>query len=113
LAATLTALPILVLSELTIPEFSAWHQDGERYICQERWSDPDQESLYTTVLLLLQFCIPLAIISFNYGCIFVEIWGKKIPGEAHQDRDARLARSKHKVSRHLIDTLLHYIKCDC
>ena len=95
--AILTALPILVLSELIIPEFSAWHQKGERCICQEQWSDPDLQSIYTTILLLLQFCFPSAVISFNYVCILIEIWGKKIPGEAHQDRDIRLARSKRKV----------------
>lgn len=98
LMAVLAALPLLVLSQLVIPEFSPWHQNGQRYICQEKWSDPWQQSLYTIVLLVVQFCFPLAVISFNYGYILITVWGKKIPGEAHRDRDLRLARSKRKVN---------------
>ena len=112
LMATLTALPILVMSDLFIPELSSWHQNGGHYVCQERWSDPSQQTLYTTILLLLQFCFPLAIISFNYGCIFIEIWSKKVPGEANQDRDLRLARSKQKVNYHLFClALIHSVWC--
>lgn len=98
LAAIATALPTLLVSSLVIPEESLWHKNGAHYICQEEWADPEQKGLYTMVLMLLQFCLPLAILIFNYGRIGLEIWGKKTPGEAHQDRDLRMARSKRKVT---------------
>lgn len=97
LAAVSTAMPTLVLSELIIPEGSHWHKSASLYICTEVWSDRDQQTQYTTVLLLLQYCFPLAVLVFTYGRIGIEIWGKKTPGEAHQHRDLRLARSKRKV----------------
>lgn len=97
LAGVFTAMPILVMSGLVMPETSAWHRQDERYICTEVWQDRSQQSQYTTVLLFLQYCFPLAVLVFTYGRIGVEIWGKKTPGEAHQHRDLRLARSKRKV----------------
>ena len=95
--AALTALPTLLVSELTLPESSDWHVREGLYICQEMWPDRDAQTQYTTSLLLLQFCLPLSVMIFTYGRIGVEIWGKKTPGEAHQNRDLRLARSKRKV----------------
>ena len=100
LLAITAASPTAVVSELYQPEESIWHQSGGHYICHEHWSDPKQQFNYTTAILLLQFCIPLLIIAFNYGCIAIEIWGKKVPGEAHQHRDLRLAQSKRKVNFH-------------
>lgn len=102
LAGVFTALPILVLSELVQPPKNEWYRKDSRYICTEVWSERDQQSQYTTVLLLLQYCFPLAVLVFTYGRIVVEIWGKKTPGEAHQHRDLRLARSKRKVVAPLV-----------
>jgi neuropeptide Y receptor len=99
--ASLTALPTLLVSELTLPE-SEWHINGGYYICQEMWQDRDAQTQYTTSLLLLQFCLPLSVMIFTYGRIGVEIWGKKTPGEAHQNRDLRLARSKRKVLMYFV-----------
>ena len=96
LAAFSTAMPMLLFSELILPD-SYWHYSENRYICTEVWADRDQQTQYTTVLLLLQYCFPLAVLVFTYGWIGLEIWGKKTPGEAHQHRDLRLARSKRKV----------------
>ena len=97
IVATLTALPTLLVSELILPENSSWHQEGDRYVCQEMWADRVQQTQYTYVLLILQYCFPLAVLLFTYGRIGLEIWGTKTPGEAHQNRDLRLARSKRKV----------------
>lgn len=97
MVAALTSLPILLVSELTLPEGSDWHIIGERYICQEMWSDRRAQTQYTTSLLLLQFCLPLTVMIFTYGRIGLEIWGKKTPGEAEAHRDLRMAKSKRKV----------------
>ncbi len=94
--AGVTALPILIVSELVIPK-DPWHEYEERYVCQEMWDDMDQQKQYTYVILVLQYILPVAVLVFTYGRIVGEIWGKKTPGEAHQHRDLRLARSKRKV----------------
>ena len=100
-------MPMLLLSKLIVPENSKWHSCADRYICTEVWADPMQQTQYTTVLLLLQYCFPLAVLVFTYGRIGLEIWGKKAPGEAHQHRDLRLARSKRKVPYNYINYHFH------
>ncbi|XP_046455555.1 RYamide receptor-like isoform X1 [Daphnia pulex] len=111
LAAFATAMPLLLMSKLIIPENSNWHICSDRYICTEVWADPIQQTQYTTVLLLLQYCFPLAVLVFTYGRIGLEIWGKKTPGEAHQHRDLRLARSKRKMIKMMIIVVFFFAFC--
>nr|CAH0112594.1 unnamed protein product [Daphnia galeata] len=111
LAAVSTAMPMLLLSKLIVPENSKWHSCADRYICTEVWADPMQQTQYTTVLLLLQYCFPLAVLVFTYGRIGLEIWGKKAPGEAHQHRDLRLARSKRKMIKMMIIVVFFFAFC--
>lgn len=111
LAAVSTALPMLITSKLVVPEDSMWHQCADRYICTEVWADQMQKTQYTAVLLLLQYCFPLAVLVFTYGRIGLEIWGKKTPGEAHQHRDLRLARSKRKMIKMMIIVVFFFAFC--
>lgn len=69
-----------------------------RYICKEDYSDPMYETLYSQMLMLLQYIVPLGVLLFTYTSIGVVIWCHRIPGEAENSRDQRIARSKKKVS---------------
>jgi len=48
-------------------------------------------------VMVLQYFLPLAILSFTYINIGFVIWVKRAPGEAENTRDRRLAASKRKV----------------
>lgn len=88
-------LPIAIMSELQPIEGSPY------YYCDEKWPDPQQRYIYTLVIMVLQYFLPLFVLMFTYISIAVIIWGKKTPGEAQNTRDQRLAQSKRKVSTHI------------
>lgn len=52
---------------------------------------------YSTLLMVLQYIIPLKVLVFTYTSIATVIWCHRIPGEAENARDKRMARSKRKV----------------
>ncbi|KAK9685477.1 hypothetical protein QE152_g38011 [Popillia japonica] len=72
-----------------------------RYICREDWSSlgATYEDMYTKALALFQFIVPLSVFVFTYTSIAVVIWCHRIPGEAENCRDQRIAKSKRKVSK--------------
>lgn len=49
-------------------------------------------------LMILQFVLPLFVLVITYTRIVIAVWGKKMPGEEDNARDARMARSKRKVN---------------
>lgn len=76
-----------------------------RYVCREDWPTPEQNDTYSITLMILQFIIPLAVLIFTYTSIAIVVWCKRIPGEAENSRDQRMARSKRKVRKPLYDML--------
>lgn len=53
--------------------------------------------MYSHVLMLLQYIVPTAVLLFTYTKIGIVIWCHRIPGEAENSRDQRIAKSKKKV----------------
>lgn len=73
-----------------------------KYFCQESWAFwPKGKYYYSMALMILQFVVPLFVLVITYSRIVVVVWGKRIPGEEDNARDARMARSKRKVSSKL------------
>jgi hypothetical protein len=70
-----------------------------RYLCTEDYSKVGVEygRIYTKILMFLQYIIPSVVLLFTYTSIGVVIWCHRIPGEAENSRDQRIARSKTKV----------------
>jgi len=52
---------------------------------------------YRVVLLVLQYLIPLCVISGVYIRMALTLWGSKTPGNAQSSRDATLMKNKKKV----------------
>lgn len=74
-------------------------QEQTKYFCQESWIFwPKGKYYYSMALMILQFVLPLFVLVITYSQIVSAVWGKKIPGEEDNARDARMARSKRKVS---------------
>jgi len=74
-------------------------QNGDRRdFCEEVWpGGRDQRYAYSMAVMVLQYFMPLAILSFTYLNIGIVIWVKRAPGEAENTRDQRFAASKRKV----------------
>lgn len=85
-------------------------QEQTKYFCQENWSFwPSGQYYYSMALMVLQFVIPLFVLVITYTRIVIVVWGKRMPGEEDNARDARMARSKRKVNIYQVyeaDTLI-------
>lgn len=85
---------------------SAWYSQviylqytpGSHGLCIELWDDQQLQHIYSVILLLLQYFMPLLIMICVYVHIGYIIWIKPTPGEADKVRDKRIALSKRKVS---------------
>jgi len=90
LLAAVASLPVAVNARVTTVD--------RRDFCDEVWPGGlQQRYVYSLVVMALQYFLPLAILSFTYINIGVVIWVKRVPGEAENTRDRRLAASKRKV----------------
>lgn len=73
-------------------------EEQNKYFCQESWESPKGRYYYSMGLMILQFVLPLFVLVITYTRIVIAVWGKKMPGEEDNARDARMARSKRKVN---------------
>lgn len=96
-------LPIAIMSRIE-EQTDRFNASVVRYICKEKWPQLQHRYIYSLCLMILQYFLPLFVLMFTYSSIAVVIWVKKMPGEAENNRDQRMAASKRKVSR------LWYIK---
>lgn len=88
--AMVVPLPTAIVSGVTVLE------ENGNGLCLEIWN-PSQQYAYSLSLLILQYFLPLVVLSFTYGRIGYIIWIKAIPGEAERKRDQKMAASKRKV----------------
>lgn len=74
------------------------YEEQRKYFCQESWNFwPRGKYYYSMALMVLQFVVPLFVLIITYTRIVIAVWGKRMPGEEDNARDARMARSKRKV----------------
>lgn len=77
----------------------AEQQEQKKLFCEEIWSFwPAGKYYYSMALMILQFVLPLFVLVITYTRIVIIVWGKRMPGEEDNARDARMARSKRKVN---------------
>ena len=88
------SLPVIVLAS-TYPEEDEY--GIMRNKCDEMWPNPQHRYIFSLVIMVLQYFLPLFVLMFTYTRIGVVIWIKRIPGEAESNRDQRVAASKRKV----------------
>ncbi|CRK91705.1 CLUMA_CG005351, isoform A [Clunio marinus] len=63
----------------------------------------DAEMLvYRYTLVLVQYIIPVCVISFVYIQMAIKLWGSKTPGNAQDVRDFNLLKNKKKVIKMLV-----------
>ncbi|XP_076458366.1 RYamide receptor-like [Babylonia areolata] len=85
--------------------------DTSNGLCLEVWQDERDRYIYSVVLMMLQYFIPLIIITFSNARIGYLIWLKKTPGEAERDRDRRIASSKRRIMKMIIVVVVIYAVC--
>lgn len=90
----LLSLPVAMFSKIVYLEY----EPGSNGLCYEEWSVSKARYWYSLAITLLQYFIPVMVMTVTYMHIGIIIWIKRPPGEADSGRDMRLAASKRKVS---------------
>ena len=96
LLSLLVPLPVAIVSRVVSkPDVLS----GElKPFCEEQWWDAGMRSVYSTLIMVLQYFLPLLVLAITYTWIGYIIWGRKAPGEPQSSRDQRRAASKRKVN---------------
>lgn len=55
------------------------------------------EMYYQMLLIICETIIPLSILAYTYSVICLKLWGRRLPGNADQNRDLTVIRTKKKV----------------
>ncbi|VDP62767.1 unnamed protein product [Schistosoma curassoni] len=73
---------------------------ADRKLCQESWDGDDyKRSIYTVVLFLVIYIIPLGIQTSTYGYISFRLWNRKTPGESIKGVEDMRIKEKKRVSQ--------------
>ncbi|XP_063911789.1 RYamide receptor-like isoform X2 [Zophobas morio] len=116
LIAGITVLPTGTFATLSNNNYTLGtdiYEKCDMYICLEDYSNVGVEygRMYTTILMFLQYIIPSVVLLFTYTSIGVVIWCHRIPGEAENSRDQRIARSKTKMIKMMVIVVCGYTLC--
>ncbi|RZF35282.1 hypothetical protein LSTR_LSTR010311 [Laodelphax striatellus] len=85
---------------------------GQRYpFCYSVNLTRSQLKFYRWLLVLLQYAIPLTVISWVYARMGVALWGATAPGNAQTERDANIMRNKKKVIKMLVIVVALFAVC--
>ncbi|XP_069125676.1 RYamide receptor-like [Argopecten irradians] len=108
-------IPTALSAGLHIPDISNASDSHACYTkkvhCLENWSNESQRSVYSLLIMTLQYGIPLVVLALTYTRIGVIIWVRRTPGEAVRQRDERFASSKRKMVKMMIVVVLLYALC--
>uniref|UniRef100_A0A8C1VZU8 Neuropeptide FF receptor 1 like 3 n=1 Tax=Cyprinus carpio TaxID=7962 RepID=A0A8C1VZU8_CYPCA len=78
------------------------------YSCYETWPDPEMRKVYTTVLFLHIYVIPLALIVLMYGRIGAKLYATAVLASAEQP-DVPVSQRKVRVIKMLIVVALLFM----
>ncbi|KAK3776162.1 hypothetical protein RRG08_016302 [Elysia crispata] len=91
------------------------HEDSfggnEKGLCLEVFENEQHRYIYSVMIMMLQYFVPLAVITVTNCHIGYIVWIKKTPGEAEVDRDRRMAASKRRLVKMIIIVVVIYAVC--
>lgn len=80
--------------------------------CREKWGNEASRHVYTVVIALCTYFIPLVLLAYVYIKIGISLWERQLPGNANTTRDNILLKSKRKV-RDFLSVLTKNAKWIC
>ncbi|XP_070543812.1 substance-P receptor-like [Ptychodera flava] len=81
------------------------------YLCTEWWPSETAATVHEMFVILISYFLPLIALLFTYLRIGIKLWGRKLPGNADEQRDKSCANSKKKVIKMLIVVVLMFSIC--
>ncbi|XP_021002527.1 RYamide receptor-like [Parasteatoda tepidariorum] len=85
--------------------------DGEEfYDCTEVWDELDGK-IYTMVIFVITFLLPMLILTFTYTSIGLKMWRHTSPGNADATRDHQQLMAKMKVVKMMATVVVLFAVC--
>ncbi|XP_062611352.1 RYamide receptor-like [Saccostrea cucullata] len=91
----------LILACMVAPVGKVDNDEG-RYQCQEVWPSQRHNQIFTIVIFILTYALPLLILTISYSIVGIILWKRTSPGNSHHVRDLMQLRAKVKVVKMLI-----------
>ncbi|XP_055596964.1 substance-P receptor-like [Uranotaenia lowii] len=110
-APTLFALRVIPVSTVNIGDSNETYINITKPFCQVVNFEQSEMLLYRYILTLVQYFIPLCVISFVYIQMALRLWGSKTPGNAQDSRDMTMLKNKKKVIKMLIIVVALFAIC--
>lgn len=110
LGSTISALPDALFYR--IENMFKIREIEERKMCVVKWPSEDFRIFYCVYLILLQYLVPLSIITFSYIRITCRVWGSRLPGnETCVQRGRARNNNRKKVVKMLIIVVCLFAFC--
>ncbi|KAJ8318278.1 hypothetical protein KUTeg_003369 [Tegillarca granosa] len=77
------------------------HPDG-KLRCNENWKEQSSRRIYSILILLFTYIVPLLILSVTYSIVGILLWKRTAPGNQDYARDMHRLRSKIKIVKMLV-----------
>lgn len=87
----------VALSSIQLKVSRAEEDPGGITRCNEQWDSINDRKLYTVIVFVITYLIPLLILSITYSIVGILLWKRISPGNRDHARDLQQLRSKRKV----------------
>ncbi|XP_034356803.1 pyroglutamylated RF-amide peptide receptor [Arvicanthis niloticus] len=115
LAAIIVGSPMLHVQRLEIKYDFLYEK--EHVCCLEEWASPVHQRIYTTVILVILFLLPLVVMLVLYSKIGYELWIKKRVGDSsalqtiHGKEMSKIARKKKRAVVMMVTVVALFAVC--
>ncbi|XP_055532320.1 substance-K receptor-like [Wyeomyia smithii] len=110
-APTIFALRVIPVSMVALGDTNDTYINITKPFCQVVNFEESEMLLYRYILTLVQYFVPLCVISFVYIQMAFRLWGSKTPGNAQDSRDMTMLKNKKKVIKMLIIVVALFAIC--
>ncbi|XP_055627554.1 neuropeptide Y receptor type 1 [Toxorhynchites rutilus septentrionalis] len=110
-APTIFALRVVPVSIVSLGSTNETYTNMTKPFCQVVNFEESEMLLYRYILTLVQYFIPLCVISFVYIQMAFRLWGSRMPGNAQDVRDNTVLRNKKRVIKMLIIVVALFAIC--
>ncbi|XP_065591074.1 neuropeptide Y receptor type 6-like [Cyrtonyx montezumae] len=108
------SIPFLIFHQLTDEPFThlSFHSDfyKNKVVCIEAWPSVTERLIFTTSLLLFQYCFPLGFIFICYLKIFVCLRRRHSKIDRMRENESRLSENK-RINLMLISIVVTFAAC--
>ncbi|XP_068606795.1 tachykinin receptor 3-like [Brachionichthys hirsutus] len=102
---------LAVVLALPLCYFSATRALPRRTLCYVAWPRMTKDPfMYHTIVTVLVYVLPLAVMGITYTIVGVTLWGGEIPGDSSHNYHGQL-RAKRKVVKMMIIVVVTFALC--